>query len=157
MVKRRKRTNKDVPAKYTLKRMADQLWSLAVRDDWNNCCAVCGKHPCHAHHLVPRQHYALRFDLRNGIALCHYHHTRDSQISPHQNAAGWMHWLSDNHPLRYEWYVDVVAEGRHRSFQGTKNAVYYMDIIQGFREYVEPEVFEKVVGVRFNAYLMEQS
>jgi len=68
-----------------------------------------------------------------------------------------MHWLSDNHPLRYEWYVDVVAEGRHRSFQGTKNAVYYMDIIQGFREYVEPEVFEKVVGVRFNAYLMEQS
>ena len=50
MGKRRKRTNSKTPAKGRLRDCADQLWSLAVRDDWNNRCAVCGFGKCEAHH-----------------------------------------------------------------------------------------------------------
>ena len=42
MATRRKRTNKNVPAKGRLRDFADDLWKLAVRDDWGYKCAACG-------------------------------------------------------------------------------------------------------------------
>ena len=88
--RRRKRTSKNVPAKGRLKEIAAQLWSLAVRADWANKCAVCGYGKTEAHHLIPRQHEATRYNIRNGIALCASHHQFDKDVSPHQNAAGWL-------------------------------------------------------------------
>jgi len=155
MKKRRKSTNANVPAKGRLRDMADQLWSIAVRSDWNWKCAVCGGTPCEAHHLVPRQHEATRYDLRNGIALCSTHHQFDADLSPHQNAAGWMLWLSDNHALRCQWYNDTILYGEHRTFSGTKTANYYCDMIRCFQEYVEPDVWQKIVGVKFSKWLKE--
>ena len=156
MAKQRKRTNANVPAKGRLRDMADQLWSLAVRDDWNNRCAVCGNTKCEAHHLVPRQHEAMRYELRNGIALCASHHQFDADISPHQNAAGWLKWLKDHFPLRHAWYVEVIESRKHLAFDGTKNAVHYMEVIDGFRPFVPEEEFERIVGIRFNEYLKSQ-
>lgn len=149
MAKRRKPTNKNVPAKGRLRDMADQLWSRAVRSDWNNCCAICGSSACEAHHLIPRQHEEMRYDLRNGIALCVQHHKFDPAYSPHQNAAGWMEWLTDTHPVIADWIIDNCRP----EFTGTKNAQHYIDHIQRLRQYVEPEEFTRIVGVRFAAYL----
>lgn len=153
--KQRKRTSKDVPAKGRLKDMADRLWSLAVRSDWNGKCAVCGKGPCDAHHLIPRMNAAMRYSLHNGIALCSSHHQFCPQLSPHQNAAGWMEWLRTNQPLRYEWYVETVTNGDHLKFTGTTNAPYYCGVILSFREYVEPEKFQEIVGIAFSKHLMK--
>jgi hypothetical protein len=154
MAKRRKRTNANVPAKGRLKDFADRLWSLAVRDDWNYQCAVCGKGKTDAHHLIPRQHESTRYELRNGIALCSYHHQFDADISPHQSAAGWMRWLEFNLPMRHEWLTDQIASREYRTFGGTTNAAYYIEHILRLREYVDDETFETVCGKKFTRYLL---
>lgn len=148
----RKRVSREVPAKGRLKEMADRLWSLAVRADWANRCAVCGSTKIDAHHLVPRQHEATRYDLQNGIALCSSHHQWDKDISPHQNAAGWCVWLRDHHPTRASWYI----ENRRPVFTGQKNAPYYCSVIRRLKQYVDPSEYESVVGVKFAAWLEEQ-
>lgn len=153
MAKRRKPTNKNVPAKGRLRDMADTLWSLAVRGDWNWKCAVCGIGRCEAHHLIPRQHELTRYELQNGIALCSSHHQFDAEISPHQNAAGWLHWLAEHHPVFFDWYTEMTETGEYKNFDGTKNAQHYIDVIQRLREYVEEEEFTRIVGVRFSEYL----
>ena len=149
---RRKRTSKKVPAKGRLRDMADRLWSLAVRADWNHRCAVCGSNPCDAHHLVPRQNESLRYELKNGIALCPRHHQFDPQLSPHLNAAGWLQFLADVWPGTHTWYVWRVEQGIPQ-FEGTKNAAYYVQVIQSLRPYVPGEQYVQVVGVRFSAHL----
>ena len=153
MAKRRRRTNANVPAKGRLRDMADMLWSIAVREDWRNRCAVCGATKCEAHHIVPRQHEALRYDLRNGIALCARHHKFDADISPHQNAAGWIKWLQDNYHIRHEWLIGVINDNSHKAFNGTKNSVYYIGVIQLMREWVSNEDFIRVVGVKFTKFM----
>lgn len=155
MAKRRKRTNSNVPAKGRLKSMADQLWSRIVREDWGNKCAMCGYGTVEAHHLIPRQHEATRYELKNGIALCASHHQFDRWKSPHQNAAGFMRWLETNHPNKHEWLVEIVANGKPQ-FEGTKTADYYCGILRGFRTYVEPDEFERICGVKFSQWLSEE-
>jgi len=157
VAKRRKRTNKNVPAKGRLREICDSLWSLAVRADWAHKCAACGKGKVDAHHLIPRQHEAYRYDLRNGIALCGPHHQFDADISPHQNAAGWLHWLNQHRFKLWYWYIDLVESGDHKSFTGTKNAAYYIGQIRRLKEYVDEDEFTRVVGVRFSAWLEENS
>lgn len=152
-VKRRKRTNSNMPAKGRLREMADALWSLAVRNDWNHKCAVCGSPRVEAHHIIPRQWYATRYELRNGIALCASHHQFDADISPHQNAAGWCQWLGYHHTDLHDWYTFTVMDGKHKQFEGTKNAQYYCDVIRSLREYVEEDDYVRIIGVRFNEYL----
>jgi hypothetical protein len=153
MAKRRKRTNANVPAKGRLRDMADQLWSIAIRDDWNNKCAVCGNRKCEAHHLIPRQHEATRYNMSNGIALCSHCHQFDPNISPHQNAAGWLRWLVISHAERYDWLMAAAETGLARSFNGTKNAQHYIGIILDLKQYVSDSEFERVCGIRFTEYL----
>lgn len=154
-MKRRKRTNSNVPAKGRLRDMADSLWSLAVRKDWLNRCAVCRKPKCEAHHLIPRENEATRYNLTNGIALCAQHHRFDAKVSPHQNAEGWIQWLACHHPARGAWLSSTVASGKHLSFNRTKTADYYIETILRLKPYVDPDEFEDIVGSRFCAYLEE--
>jgi len=136
--------------------MADQLWSRAVRDDWGNECAVCGRRPnLNAHHLAPRHHQATRYELRNGICLCSHCHTFDADVSPHLNAAGWLLWLHANYPCLHDWYTGTVASGEHRAFDGTTDASYYCDVIRALREHVGEDDFDTIVGVRFGRWLEE--
>ena len=131
--------------------MADRLWSLAVRDDWAHKCAVCNGTPVEAHHLIPRQNEQWRYDLRNGIALCARHHQFEPGVSPHQNAAGWMEWLTEWHPNLAAWY----REHSRVPFTGTKTALYYCDILRELRQYIDDESWEAVVGIKFGRYLLE--
>lgn len=156
MAKRRKRTSKEIPAKGRLREMADQLWSIAVREDWNWRCAVCGHGKCDAHHLVPRGHESTRYELRNGIALCSQHHQWDKDLAPHQNAAGWLLWLEEHFEELHAWYVERVKMSPLRKFNGTTNAPYFCDVIQKLRPYVPEDEFIRVVGQRFARWLDEQ-
>lgn len=148
----RKRISKDIPAKGRMKDIADQLWSRAIRDDWGNKCAVCNGTPCEAHHLIPRQHQGTRYNLMNGVALCSRCHQFDKNVAPHQNAAGWLKWLEEHHPFRHKWLMLHLRP----EFTGTVNAIYYCDLILEFRPYFEAEEFERIVGVRFTRYLLEE-
>lgn len=143
-MKRRKKSAGGLPAKGRLRDLADQLWSVAVRSDWANKCAVCGNRKCEAHHLIPRQHEATRYTLRNGMALCATHHQFDKFLSPHMNAAGFIRWLESEHPNLAEWVFDNCRP----KFSGTRTAAYYCDVIRSLKPYVEQD-FERIVGVKF--------
>jgi len=132
--------------------MADRLWSKAIVEDWGHRCPVCGSWKVEAHHLIPRQKQATRYDLRNGIALCARHHQFDPDISPHQNAAGWMEWLADHCPFRHPWYTEYKQE----PFTGTTNADYYCGVIRRLKQYVDEDDYTRIVGQKFGAWLEEQ-
>lgn len=153
MAKRRKKQPNGLPAKGRMQDIANELWSRAVRDDWGNKCAMCGATAgqLDAHHIVSRQHNATKYDLRNGMCLCARHHRWDPDLSPHENAAGFLSWLESHHPELHEWYT---SNPRPR-FEGTTNVEWYCDQIRRLRQYVEPEEFVRIVGVRFSAYLEE--
>ena len=155
MAKRRKRTNKNVPAKGRLCKFADDLWSLAVRADWAHRCAICGKRSdLNAHHLIHRWHFAVRYLLENGICLCGYCHIRCPKYSPHLNGLCFRAWLYENHPQRASWCDLTTNHGHHFSLV-TKNPQYYIGQILRLKQYV-PDEFEGVVGVRFAAWLEDQ-
>lgn len=147
--RRCRKTANGIPAKGRLKEMADRLWSLAVRADWNSKCAVCGHGKTEAHHLIPRQHNKTRHDLRNGIALCSRCHKFDRDISPHQNAAGWLLWLEEHHPLMAEWYEDNCRP----ELVGKVDASHYMELLAEFRQYVSEADFERIVGIKLASRL----
>lgn len=153
--KLRKRVSRNCPAKGRLRDMADSLWSLAVRADWNHRCCVCGtRSSLNAHHLIPRQHEVTRYTpLRNGCCLCAHCHMFDADISPHLNAAGWMLWLSEHWPNLHKWYTTTVANGDHKPFDGITTPAYLCDVIRGLREYVEEDDFDRIVGIRFARWL----
>ena len=141
-----------------LKRMrkkADELWSLAIRRDWNETCAVCGRRggALHAHHLIPRQHYGTRFDMNNGICLCARCHSFCPKHSPHQNANGWMEWLRAHLPDTAIWYN--ANDSEKWSDNVTKNAQYYHEVLRDLRQYVEPYEFESIVGIQLATWLEE--
>ena len=129
------------------------MWSRAIRDDWNNRCAVCSNPVTEAHHIIPRQNEQFRYDLLNGIALCTQHHKFDPAYAPHQNAAGWMKWLWLIHPKRASWY----EQNHWVQFTGTKTAIYYCDIIRGLAEYVDAADYDRIVGIKFGRWLEEQA
>ena len=149
MAKQRKRTNKNVPAKGRLRDICDSLWGKSVLADWNHECAVCGGRATDPHHLVPRQHYATRYELSNGIGLCSRCHLWCPDRAPHQNAAGFMNWLEWNHP---EVYLRYVNDPRP-DFTGTTNVAYFLELIRGFKQYFDEEQFIKIVGIRLSSYL----
>lgn len=147
----------ELPAKGTMRDMADELWALAVYADWANKCAVCGKLRgdviLNPHHILPRQHEATHFLLRNGIALCTWHHLRDADTSPHVNAAGWVRWLKAHHTELHDWYQEMLDSDDHKKFDGTKDWVYYVDTILKLKPFVDEENFTRVCGVKFSAWL----
>lgn len=161
MAKRRKRTSKDIPAKGRLADFAHNLWSRAVRDDWSNMCAVCGATDdlvtsgLQAHHLIPCQFTRFRYLLRNGICLCGFDHKLNPILAPHMNAEGWLTWLKVRHPELREWYEQNNPR-RWEPFDVTKNWRFFVDVIESLRAHVEPDDFEKIVGVKFDRWLQER-
>jgi hypothetical protein len=137
------------PKKKRLRAIADQLWSVAIRDDWLNRCAVCGSGKCEAHHMIPRANYATRFDLRTGIALCATHHKFNTKLSAHGNSESFRLWLEENHHERAAW----VSENCRAQFDGTTNELFFCETIWRLKEYVPDETFKRIVGVKFGAWL----
>ena len=151
MAKRRKKSSGGWPAKGRLRDIADDLWSWAVRLDWAGKCAVCGAPSCEAHHMVPRQFEATRYDLWCGIALCPNHHKFDPGMAPHQNPKGFIVWLEVNLPSRAEWLDQHYCP----RFNGIKDVAHYLAQIKRLEQYVEPDDFVRIVGVKLSSRLGE--
>ena len=154
-----KRKNPNVPVKKVLRRIAYDLWSIAVRSDWNWRCAKCGNSNCEAHHVIPRQHVATTLSLRNGISLCGWCHRLDPNMAPHQNPRGWIKWLDATYPALLRWYEETEESGAHKAFTGTVNDQYYVCEIRRLLTYVPDDHLERVsrdiVGVKFSRWLEE--
>jgi len=102
--------------------------------------------------MIPRGNEETRYDLQNGIALCVHHHKFDNELSPHLNAAGFMHMLEQKYVGTHVWYRTATKTGNPQ-FLGTKTPAYYMGHILRLKEYVSPEDYTRIVGVRFADYL----
>jgi len=133
--------------------MADRLWSQAIKVDWNYRCAVCGKTGTDAHHLIPRQFQATRYDLRNGVLLCNRDHIWNHDLAPHQNAVGWIEWLEREHWDIMCWCMKNIRP----QFTGKTTAQYYCGVIRGLKQYVEESDYERIVGIRFSRWLEENA
>jgi len=61
-----------------LKKEADRVWSLKVRERDGMACQVsrCGKSPSFAHHIFSRRHLSTRWELDNGFTICWGHHKK---------------------------------------------------------------------------------
>ena len=145
----RKRTSKAVPAVGRLMDIADRLWSIVVRAQWGHVCAVCGEEGKNAHHLIPREFHSTRHDTQNGICLCAYCHRWRKTVSPHQNAAGWMEWLAENHPGCCARYVLDPCPAE----TGEPTPDVYLTRLRELRPHVEDDEFRAVVGSRLADFL----
>ena len=144
-------------AKSRIAKIADDLWGWAVREDWAHKCAVCKKAGDQPHHLIPRQWYRYRFDLKNGICLCSWDHLRDPGVAPHANAPGWAYWMEAHHPRQWAWCMARTSKGDHKRFDEIKNLAYYCDVLRDLEQYVSDEDFRRICGVKFSAWLEQQA
>ena len=64
------------PSIKTLKNKADKLFQELGRALYTNCCLCGGEYTC-LHHFIHRsQSLALRWDIKNGVPVCHKCHCR---------------------------------------------------------------------------------
>lgn len=83
---------------------ADDLWSIAVRLNYNNKCAYSWETEyLNAHHIESRTHRATRWDLDNGICLSSNHHTYSSVFSAHKTPEKFAIWLRET---KWDDFVD---------------------------------------------------
>ena len=80
-------------------RKADREWQEAVCQQAGRRCERCGSVlGVSGHHLIRRDHLKTRHELKNGLALCNYHH----QMAHDKPAAFWK-WLAEVSPTRAAW------------------------------------------------------
>ena len=72
----------------------DTLWRTAIYKKHGNRCAKCGAPQVEAHHIVRRAKKVLRWDLKNGLALCAECHRWADTLDGRQ----WVYSMAD---MRY--------------------------------------------------------
>jgi len=88
----------------------DREWSVMIRKDYNNACAVCGKtERLNAHHILPRELKNTRWDRLNGIALCPGCHKFCTK-SAHKNGFWFVKWLNDNEKEKTEYLWRIIKD-----------------------------------------------
>jgi hypothetical protein len=92
------------PSDKRLTKYIDDTWSLLVRFRADNKCEVCGSQDSvQAHHIIGRGNWRLRWEPRNGVALCSKHHKFDRHQSAHLNSLWFNEWLDKYHKEDVEW------------------------------------------------------
>ena len=129
MKKKRRKPNKDNPNSMYWRKKADTVWSDRVREC--EVCEITGKEGIprkdgmcvkglEAHHLIGRQRYKFRHDLRNGICLSVATHGslpnfRNHSLSAHgpQDAnEAFMAKLKEVKPEQWLWYEENKHDKR---------------------------------------------
>ena len=93
---------KDNPSSKYWKSKADKLWGEVIHKIYTEC-AVCGKQPVEAHHLISRANTATRHAIENGIGLCALHHKWCNKLSAHGAPLAFSEWIQENKPETWEW------------------------------------------------------
>lgn len=92
------------PSVKTLRNKADKLWSQMIRDR-DGSCRRCGRVPpeivLQAAHVISRRYKAIRWDERNGIAMC----------------MGCHHW-AHKQPVEFDWWVqELIGKDTYESLR----------------------------------------
>ena len=91
-------------------RRKDKEWTFAVKNRFNNQCAICNKKEyLNAHHIIPREFCETKWDVMNGIALCPLHH-KLGKYSFHKNGLWAMNLLKTNYPEIHNYLVEKVLK-----------------------------------------------
>jgi len=90
-----------------IKRRLLHLWSQTVHRDHQSRCAICGLktgdivdgkvQKIDAHHIEDKTNYALRFNRKNGILLCVWHH-KFGKDSAHRSPTFFIEWMKKVRP-----------------------------------------------------------
>lgn len=112
----------------SVKKSCDTLWSRIINSFGR--CEYCGKTPTQAHHVYGRANHRLRFDLRNGIALCYYCH----HIWAEQNAAG------EKRPMSFsDWFKQYrISDAQYLQEENAKGTIH-----RDLADYLELEEYLK--------------
>lgn len=91
-----KKTSKRRKSRMALRRKADKLFSLAIRDRDGNECQVCGSHfRMTCGHLVSRKYDATRWDFENAVAQCW-----SCNCKAKWDELWWEDWIEERFPGR---------------------------------------------------------
>lgn len=97
------------PERKTLSKKLDQLWGHVGKEKAS--CEVCATLPpaerinstqLHPHHIIGRGNHIVRWDLKNRVWLCPYHHTL-GKFSAHLNGLWFTDWLKKNKPKIFKY------------------------------------------------------
>ena len=129
---KKKQTKKRAPSKTTLKKKADKIWKSVGKK--GAVCEICKRLPeqrveykqLHAHHIVGRRNMTLRWDLRNRIWLCAYHHTL-GPVSAHNSPRWFMEeFFKKYYPDDYKYLKEKEITLTHVSNDYLKECVERM-------------------------------
>lgn len=120
MIKKNKKRVKLIPLPKLRKKLF-KLWSDAVRSSSNYTCEFCGIKKdqklengrvgkIDAHHLLNRyiNNSPLKFDVRNSIALCAFHHRFCCESSAHKAPIKFYEWLRLNKPDKHRFVLEHI-------------------------------------------------
>ena len=89
----------------------DKVWADAVKDRDGRKCVICGDaERLNAHHIIPREQHATKYDLLNGLSLCPKHHFFCRQISAHNNPLGLILWLQEHRAEQFAYVCERQQE-----------------------------------------------
>ena len=67
-------------------------------------CSICGHYEIEMAHLISRGNHLFRFDKRNVIPLCAFHHRGSRLLSAHGSPEAFKNWMEENRPEQYEFW-----------------------------------------------------
>lgn len=98
---------------YNIRKHCDDLWRDLIKLRAGGKCERCNStNVVQSHHIIPRTNWNLRFDERNGVALCKRHHI----YWAHKDAIAFINWLNIEYPGRAQ-----SIERRRYCEQGKKD------------------------------------
>lgn len=106
----------------------DDLWREIIYFQYNFTCEMCGKkmapEECHAHHIIFRSNYNVRWDRKNGSLLCNYNHN-EAPNAPHRDNKKYLEWLREH---RWEGqYEELIRESGEK---GGANKLEILELMQ---------------------------
>lgn len=149
-----------------------KLWSEAVRGKTGFSCEICGVKrgdkndkgnpvKIDAHHFMNRDitDCPLKFDIRNGIALCPKHHKFSPDESFHMNPVVTMDWVQKHRPESFSFVLtnyktrvdlhnrDILAEIETRlNNKEPLDLIKLKEIDEKAKQEIKPEenLFDKI-------------
>ena len=86
-------------------------WAKLIKIQYNYKCCVCENTKyVQAHHLLCKERYlSLKYNTKNGIALCSKCH-KFGKFSAHRNGIWFSEWLKENQKEKYNWCLENINE-----------------------------------------------
>lgn len=120
-----------------LEKKADDLWSIAVKLNYGNCCQYCWTtENLNSHHIFTRSRRATRWDIYNGICLCANNHTFSQVFSAHKTPAKFKEWFVW---VKWEKHYDDLERKSQQVFKVTEE--FLLEKIKELEEFIEKNWF----------------